>query len=90
MIATIMTIMSGMTAKTVPIAYTLAKGIETIASSIAITAASRIATGSGAIAIQIATSFFVNEPTKVPSSMHRSVEEGFGFSTSFGSGPLEF
>jgi hypothetical protein len=82
MIATIMTIMSGMTAKTVPIAYTLAKGTETIAS--------RIATGSGAIAIQIATSIFVNEPTKVPSSMHRSVEEGFGFSTSFGSEPLEF
>jgi hypothetical protein len=79
MIATIMTIMSGMTAKTVPIAYTLAKGTEIIASSIAITAASRIATGSGAIAIQIATSIFVNEPTKVPSSMHRSVEEGFGF-----------
>jgi len=56
MIATIVTTMSGMTAKTVPIESTLANGTETTVSSAGIAVASRVITGIGAMATRIATS----------------------------------
>ncbi|HLZ52805.1 MAG TPA: hypothetical protein VKP61_18790 [Candidatus Acidoferrum sp.] len=62
MIVIIVTIMSGTTAKTVPIAYTWAKGTESTANSTTIAGANRATTGGGVITIQIATNSIVKRP----------------------------
>ena len=77
-IAIIVTIMSGVIAKTVPIAFTWANTTGNIVISAETTAASRATTGIGAIAIQIKTSRTFDWRTQNLPTRHDKVEEGFG------------
>src|SRR5271156_3055326 len=74
-----MTTIHGMKAKTVPTAFILAKGTETIASSTSQPAGSRAITGTGVIIIQIISSTIAEQLIEAASSAPNGPESGLVF-----------